>query len=198
MYTKYQIINILEIVFQNMNCFFRINLIPVLIDLKYWYCNPPYLQIFCFPYHSCLILPQPTETSVRHSPHRVLHRLPCFSLAHSTTWHHKYWIYQTIWQAKPIRFIIKLHQDQNNLWVKKDANHQKAESLRTRSAITTYLIQNMLNSVQNGRYSFIITNLLVHTTTPSIYTKNLFVCFSQFLCPYFTLICSQNYPQNPH
>ena len=126
-------------------------------------------------------------------PHRVLHRLPCFSLAHSTTCHHKYWIYQTIWQAKPIKLIIKLYQDQNNLWVK-DANHQKAESLRTRSAITIYLIQSMLNSVQNGRYFFIITNLLVHTTTLSIYTKNLFVYFSQFLCPYFNLICSQNHP----
>ena len=176
-----------------MNCFFRIKLIPVLIDLKYWYYNPPYLQLFCFPYHFCLILPQPTETSLRHSPHRVLHRLPCFSLAHSTTCHHKYWIYQTIWQAKPIKLIIKLYQDQNNLWVK-DANHQKAESLRTRSAITIYLIQSMLNSVQNGRYFFIITNLLVHATTLSIYTKNLFVYFSQFLCPYFNLICSQNHP----
>ena len=32
----------------------------------------------------------------------------------------------------------------------------------------------MPNSLQNAGCSFIVTNLLVHTTTPSISTKNLF------------------------
>ena len=56
----------------------------------------------------------------------------------------------------------------------------------------------MLNSLQGGRCSFLIMTLLVHTTTPSISTKSLFLYFSWFLPPYFTLTCSQNHPYNLH
>ena len=56
----------------------------------------------------------------------------------------------------------------------------------------------MLNSLQGGRCSFITMTLLVHTTTPSIFTKYLFLYFSWFLPPYFTLTCSQNHPHNLH
>ena len=52
----------------------------------------------------------------------------------------------------------------------------------------------MLDSLQNGRYSFIFTTLLVHTTTPTISTKNPFLSFSQFLPPCSTLPCSQDHP----
>ena len=48
------------------------------------------------------------------------------------------------------------------------------------------------NSLQNDRCSFfyfIFKSLLVHTITLTISTRNLFPCFSQFLPPYFTLIC---------
>ena len=53
-----------------------------------------------------------------------------FLLPNSTTDHHKYWIYQTICQAKSIKFIIKLYTDHNSLWVK-HVTFQRAESLKT-------------------------------------------------------------------
>ena len=53
-------------------------------------------------------------------------------LLHSTTCHYKYWIYKTICQVKPVKFVIKLYTDHNTLWVK-HATHQKAESLRASS-----------------------------------------------------------------
>ena len=64
-----------------------------------------------------------TETPLQHNPHHVLHRIPDFALPHSATRHHKYRIYQTIYQAKSIEFT-----DHNTLWVKHPAC-QKAESL---------------------------------------------------------------------
>ena len=48
-----------------------------------------------------------TETSLQLSPHHVLCWFLYFVRPHSATRHHKYWIYQTICQAKPIKFIIK-------------------------------------------------------------------------------------------
>ena len=50
MYSKYQIIKILENCFQKRNCFSWIKLILGLIQLKYRYYNSPYLE------HSCLSL----------------------------------------------------------------------------------------------------------------------------------------------
>ena len=56
----------------------------------------------------------------------------------------------------------------------------------------------MLNSLQNGRCSFIFVTLFTQTTAHIISTKNLFLYFSQFSPTYFTLTCSQNHPYNPH
>ena len=50
--------------------------------------------------------------------YHVLHRFPYFFLPHSTIRYHKYWICQTICQAKPITCIIKLYTDHNILWFK--------------------------------------------------------------------------------
>ena len=59
-------------------------------------------------------------------------------------------------------------------------------------------IFNILKSLQNGRYSFIFTTLLVHTTNATIFTKYPFFYFSQFSTPYSSLICSQNHRYNLH
>ena len=42
----------------------------------------------------------------------------------------------------------------------------------------------MLNSLQNVRYSFIFTTVVVHKTTPTNSSKNLFLYFSQFSPPF--------------
>ena len=64
-----------------------------------------------------------------HNPDYVLHWFSYFVLPHSSKHYHKYWIYQTIWQAKPIKFIIKLFTDHHTLWFR-HATHQKAKFLR--------------------------------------------------------------------
>ena len=56
------------------------------------------------------------QTFLQHNTHHVLHRFRYFVLPQASTRHHKYWIYQTICQAKPIKFIIKLCTDHYNLW----------------------------------------------------------------------------------
>ena len=118
-----------------------------------------------------------------------------------TTNHHKYWIYQIIYKAKPIKFAIKLYTDHDTLWVK-HATNQKVESLRAASP------SNLGNMVSNAisfntkyakfstkwyvllhfhnpsalqapltLYSDItqqfFTSLFLRTTIPSIYTKNI-------------------------
>ena len=63
MYSKYQIMKILENCFQNMNCFVWIKLILVLIHLEYRYYNSSYAELpNQLPQHLCQILPWPTET----------------------------------------------------------------------------------------------------------------------------------------
>ena len=57
-------------------------------------------------------------TPLRYNPHQVLHRFPYFFLPNSSTRTYRYWIYQSICQVKPIKFIIKLYTDHNTLWVK--------------------------------------------------------------------------------
>ena len=84
------------------------------------------------PLHLSGILHWPTETPLQHNLHHVFHWFRYFVLPHSTTHHLKYWICQAMWQAKPIKFIIKLYPNNNTLWVK-HATHLKAESLRTAS-----------------------------------------------------------------
>ena len=69
-----------------------------------------------------------------------------FCPTHSTTRHHKYWINQIIFQAKPTKFIIKLYTGFNTLWVK-HATHERAESLRASS------LSKLDNTVNNGSIS---------------------------------------------
>ena len=148
MYSKYQIIKILGNCFQNMSCFSLVKLIPVLIHLKYWYYHSPYLELPCLSHHLCRVLTYPIGTPFDH----VLHRFPNFVLPHSTTQHQKYWIYQTICQAKPINFIIKLYADLNTWWVK-HATHQKAASLRAACFLFKVRDTVNINSIFNTRYA---------------------------------------------
>ena len=92
----------------------------------------PRASLSPFAPHLCQILGKPTDTPLQRSFHYVLHWFPYFVLPYSTTRHHKYWICQVIWQAKSIKFTIKLYADNNTLWVKHTI-HLKAESLRTSS-----------------------------------------------------------------
>ena len=148
---------------------------------------PPYLSNFILS----------NWNPLQHKSHHILHRFQYFVLLHSTTSHHKYWIYQIIYKAKPVRFVIKPYSNHNILWVK-HATHQKAESLRTTwLTIALILMQSMLNSLQSGWCSFVFTIHLADTTNTAVLTKKQFF-FSQFSLPYFTLTCSQNHLYNPH
>ena len=142
---------ILENCFQNMNCFSWIKLIPVLIHLKYWYYDSPHLELYCLAHHLCRILLKPIDTSLQHNTYHVLHRFPYFALPHSTTRCHKYWIYQTMCQDKPIKCIIKLYTYHNILLVN-SATHEKAESLWANSLSK---LDNTVNnkSIFNTRYA---------------------------------------------
>ena len=66
-------------------------------------------------------------------------------LPYLTTSHHKYWIYQIIYETKPTKPVIKLYTDHDILRVK-DATHQNAESLRTASPLN---LGNMVNNSSN-------------------------------------------------
>ena len=105
MYSKYQLTKLLANYFQNINRISWIKLIPVAIHLKHWYHDSPYLESLSFPHHLCKLLPWSTEIPPQRNPNHVLHQLPYVVLTHWTTHHYKYCIYQTIWQAKPIKFI---------------------------------------------------------------------------------------------
>ena len=88
-----------------------------------------------------------------------------------------------------------VYTDHYTLWVKYVA-HQKTESLRaaffqsltTRSTATLSSLQSTLNSLQNGRCSFIVRALFLQTTTPTFSTKNPFLYFSKFSPPYSPLL----------
>ena len=118
-------------------------ILPVLIRLKYWYYNSPYLELLCVSHHLHQILGYLTETSLQHNPHHVLHWFLTFVLPHSNTCHRKYWIYQAICQTKSINCIIKLYINHITLWVK-HATYQKAESLRANS------LSNLDSTVNNN------------------------------------------------
>ena len=81
----------------------------------------------------------------------------------SIGYHHKYWIYQTIWQAKLIKFIIKLFTDHDILWVKKHATHEKVESLTVAFLLK---LDNTINknSIFNTKYAEFFTkqSVLLH------------------------------------
>ena len=169
------------------NCNSDPSQIPIL-----WF---PHLELPCLPHHRRQILPWQTETCLKHNPHSFSY----FLLPYSTTRNHKYWIYQTIWQSQPIKFIIKLY----TLWLK-HANHQEAESLRDPSLSKLDSTVNN-NSIFNTKYAefltkcfFIFTILLVHTTIPTISTKNSFLYFTQLSPPYYILDFKQNHLDKPH
>ena len=46
-----QIIKVLKNYFQNISCFSWINMVPVLVHLKYWYYNFPQLEPPCLSHH---------------------------------------------------------------------------------------------------------------------------------------------------
>ena len=134
MRSKYQIIKILRNHFQYTNCFSWIKLILVLIHLKYWYCNSPYLELLYFPHHFCqisLFFP----ASFDHAPLQVL------DIANHIP-------------TKPIDFNIKICKDHNILWVK-HAAYQKAESLRTALSILDNTVNS--NSIFNTKYAKFFT-----------------------------------------
>ena len=108
---------------------FSTKLIPVLLHLKYWSYDSPYIELPWIPHHLYQVLSYPTETPLQPNNPHLLQWFSYFVLPHSTKRHHKYWLYQTIWQLKPIKFIIKLFTDHHTLWVK-HATHQKTESPR--------------------------------------------------------------------
>ena len=77
--------------------------------------------------------------------------LPILYYPNSTTRHHKYCIFQSICQDKPMKLIIKLYSDHNTLQVKQ-ASHQKAESLKGSSlSKLDNTVDN--NSIFNTKYA---------------------------------------------
>ena len=137
------------------------------------------------------------------NPYHVLNRFPYFVLTHSTTCHHKYWIYKNIWQAKPTKFIIKLYPDHNSLWVS-HATHQKAESLRASFLSKLHIMVNS-SSISNTKFVDFSTEwyVLLHYSNPTCVYNHSFnlrqesvhLLQSTFTSLFHT--CSQNYPYNP-
>ena len=130
---------------------------------------------------------------LQQKPRHVLHRFQYFLYsirpqATTSIWYTKSYI-----KPRQSNLLSSLYTDRDTLWVK-HAAHQKVESLRTASPS----IQSTLNSLQNGRWSFIFTTHLMDTTNAAIFTKKQFFFFIQVSLPYFTLTCSQNHSDNPH
>ena len=86
-----------------------------------------------------------------HNHHYGLHWFPYFVLPHST----KYWLHKTKWQAKPIKFIIKLFTD-HHISCSRHATHQKAKSL---GAAFLSKLDNSVNnnSIFNTKYAELFT-----------------------------------------
>ena len=111
----------------------------------------PILELPCLPDNLCQILPYPTKTLLQHNHHHVLNQFPYFVLPHLMTHHHNDWIYQTISQAKSIKFFTKLYTDHNTLFIKQ-ATYQKSESFRDASLSKLDNTVNN-NSIFNIRYA---------------------------------------------
>ena len=128
MYSKYHIINILEMFFSKYQLLFSFldqassnshqSQILILQFPKLRACPPfsPFLLSFILA----------NWNPLQHNPHHVLHWLPYFVLPHLTTSHHKYWKYQITCKAKSTKFIYKLYTVHDTLWIQR-ATHQKAE-----------------------------------------------------------------------
>ena len=117
-----------------------------------------------------------------------------FPIFFPTPFDHTYWIYQTICQIKPIRFIIKAHRNHNTLLIQ-HTTYPKQESLlfqswKTWSITIITSIKSVLHSLQNSRCFFIFTTLLVHKATPTISIKDPFPLVSYFSPPYPALTYS--------
>ena len=92
---------------------------------------------------------------LQHNPHHVLHPFLYFTLPYSTKRHHKHWIYQTIRQAKLIKFIIKVYADQITISVKV-LPIKKLSLLRTPSfSKLESTVSN--NSIFNTKYAEFVT-----------------------------------------
>ena len=119
--------------------------------------NTPSLDLPCLSHHLCQILPWLTETLFNKILIMFFIAFPIF-LPHWTTHHNRDWIYQTICQAKPIKFIIKLYADFNTL----------AESLRGASLSK---LDNRVNknSIFNTKYAEFSTkwSVLLHFQNPN-------------------------------
>ena len=145
MYSKYHIIKVLENYFQDINYFCWIKLI---LGSSY---NSPRRK----PLYNTIL---------------IMFFIGFFFLSHLIRPHAATSIAYTKPYAKAnqSKLLSKLYTDYNTLWVKYAA-HQKAESLRaalfqsqtTRSTTTLSSIQSTLNSLQNGRCSFIFRALFV-------------------------------------
>ena len=174
MYLKYHIIKVLKNCFQNINFFSWIK-----------------LQFFM------------TETPLQHNPHHLFIGFPISSYLIRP--HASIAYTEPYAKQNQSNLLSKLYGDHNTSWVK-HAAHQKAKSLRaalfqsqiTRSTTTLSSMQSTLNSLQNGRCSFIFRVLFVQAITPTFSTKNPFLYFSQFSPPYSTLTYSQIHPYSPH
>ena len=170
MYSKYQIIKILENCFQNIKCFSWIKLIPVLIHLKYWYYNSPYLELPCLPHHVLHrflyflypIRSQNTTSSEYTKPYAKTSQSNFFWSyiqiiipSGSTRCPSKNWVFKS-------RFSFKVMQH----------SQQQHKVLHLQDKVC-----------QVGKCSFIFTTLLVQTNNATIFTKKPFLYFSQFLPP---------------
>ena len=153
-----------------------------------------------------MILPLPTEIPIQHNPHHVLYRFPYFVLTHETTCRHNYWIYQTISQAKPIKFVVKLYLDHHNLGVKHPTD-QNAESFRdgflsklantvNNKSIFSTKYANILNKMV-GAPSFSQPYLCIHQllqSPPKISSPPLQSIFTSLFHPYLFTKSSLQFP----
>ena len=123
--------------------------------------DPSQILILEYPISGASLSP---SQSLQHNPHHDHHRFLNFVLSNLTT-RHKYWICQSVCQAKPLKFLIRLYTDHKNLWVKpiKELILIRASSLsKLDNTINNYsvLIINALNSLRNSRWSLISNSYL--------------------------------------
>ena len=166
MYSKYQIMKILENCFQNMNYFSWIKVIPVLIHLKYWYNNSPYLELPFLYDNSVKFYPSQLKPLFNTILIMLLIDFPILSYPISLRATTRIEYIKPYVKPNQSNFFIKLYTDHNTLLVK-GVTYQKTESFRAASlseldntsATTLPSIKSMLNSLENGRCSFIFTAL---------------------------------------
>ena len=172
----------MENCFQNMNCFAWIKLIPVLIHLKYWCYNSLYLEL-PFPYRlshftQANLNPSSTQSSSCYSLFSLFFPTP-FSKAPPQV------LIQTIWNATPITYMIKLYTDHNKLWLKSWV-FRAASLLKPGSTVKNNSIFSTKYAQFFTKCSFNFKTVHVHKTAPTISHKSLFLNFSQLSPPFST------------